>query len=261
MPPSRPSLPSSVTLGQNVVLGDGVRLGERVALGHHVVVHDGVEVADDCTVLDGAVLGRRPMTTGNTNRPLAETGPLTLGRGSLIGAGAVLYTGSVIGESVMVSDLASIREGCQLARGVIVGRGVLIMYDTTVGENTRIIDGAILTGGMTVESEVFIGPGACSINDDDVYLKRFGLAPFEVRGPIVRRFALIGAGANLTAGVEIGRGAIVAPNAMVTRDVPPWCVVAGVPARVVREVDPRDRAAIESHFDVSGPDAVPDSVP
>ena len=54
----------------------------------------------------------------------------------------------------------------------------------------RIIDGAILTGNMVVEADVFIGPGVHTINDNDVYLKRFGLAPFGVRGPTIRRFAL-----------------------------------------------------------------------
>ena len=46
-----------------------------------------------------------------------------------------------------------------------------------------------------------------------MYLKRFGLVPFAVAGPVVRRFALVGTGANLAAGVEVGMGAVVAPSA------------------------------------------------
>lgn len=122
------------------------------------------------------------------------------------------------------------------------------MYDTSVGSRSRVIDGAILTGEMTVEADVFIGPGVVAINDNDVYLKRFGLIPFGVRGPHIRRFALIGAGANLAAGVTVGVGAIVAPSAMVTHDVPDWTVVAGIPARVVRTVDVADRDRLLAHF-------------
>jgi acetyltransferase-like isoleucine patch superfamily enzyme len=83
-----------------------------------------------------------------------------------------------------------------------------------------------------------------------VYLKRFGLLPFDVRGPVIRRFALIGTGANIAAGVEIGMGAIVAPSAMVIRDVPAWTVVAGVPAKEVRAVDEEQRRQILTHFNL-----------
>jgi acetyltransferase-like isoleucine patch superfamily enzyme len=104
---------------------------------------------------------------------------------------------------------------------------------------------------MLIEADVFIGPGVNSINDNDVYLKRYGLVPFDVCGPTVRRFALIGTGANLAAGIEIGMGAIVAPSAMVTHDVPAWTIVAGVPAKVVRTIDQELRLHILKHFGLS----------
>jgi tetrahydrodipicolinate N-acetyltransferase len=126
------------------------------------------------------------------------------------------------------------------------------MYEASVGARSRIIDGAIVTGNMVLEDDVFMGPGACTINDNDVYLKRFGLEPFSLQGPVVRRFAVIGAGANLGAGVEVGVGAIVAPSAMVTRDVPAWTVVAGVPAKVIKNVETAQRNAILKHFNVRG---------
>jgi acetyltransferase-like isoleucine patch superfamily enzyme len=122
------------------------------------------------------------------------------------------------------------------------------MYDTVIGPRTRVIDGAILTGNMVIEADAFIGPGVQTINDNSVYLRRFGLAPFAVRGPHIRRFALIGAGANLAAGVEVGLGAVVAPGAVLTRDAPAWSVVAGIPARVVRRVAEVDRERVLAHF-------------
>jgi acetyltransferase-like isoleucine patch superfamily enzyme len=235
--------------GKNVIVNSDTCLGERVQIGNNVTFYPGVTVGDDCRIMDGAVLGRPPISAGNVTRSIGDIQQeLVIEAGSIIGANAVLYTGVKIGSQVLIGDLASIREGCILLDQVVIGRGVMVMYDTQVGERTRVIDGAILTGNMLVEADVFIGPGANSINDNDVYLKRYGLVPFDVGGPTVRRFALIGAGANLAAGIEIGMGSIVAPGAMVTRDVPAWTVVAGVPAKVVRTVDAEVRTQILKHF-------------
>jgi acetyltransferase-like isoleucine patch superfamily enzyme len=235
-------------IGMYVTFADDTVLGADVTIGNNVTIYPGVTIGDGCTIFDGAVLGRPPMTAGNTTRPIKATQAMTIGAGTIIGANAVLYAGLTIGSQVLIGDLASVREGCVLAERVVVGRSVLVMYDTVVGARSRIIDGAILTGGMTIEADVFIGPGVNTINDNDVYLKRFGLAPFSVRGPTVRRFALIGTGANLAAGIEVGVGAIVAPSSMVTRDVPDWTVVAGVPAQVVRHVAAAQREQVLHHF-------------
>jgi acetyltransferase-like isoleucine patch superfamily enzyme len=244
----------TASLGVHTTISDDTRLGANVTIGCNVTIYPGVTIEDGCRIFDGAVIGRPPVSAGNTTRPLpTDLQPLTIGAGSIIGANAVLYAGSSIGSRVLIGDLASIREGCTLADSVVVGRGTMVMYATSIGARTRVIDGAILTGNMIIEEDVFIGPGVKSVNDNDVYLKRFGLIPFDVQGPIIRRFALIGTGANLAAGIEIGMGAIVAPSAMVTRDVAAWSIVAGVPAAIKGTVDAEKRALILQHFGLTQP--------
>lgn len=238
-------------IGANVCLSAGTALGARVTVGNNVTSYGVVEIGDDVVVFDGAVLGRPPMAAGNVTRALGESGrPLQIGAGSIIGANAVLYTATTIGSRVLIGDLCSLREGCAIANDAVIGRGVLVMYETSIGARTRVIDGAIITGLATIEEDVFIGPGVNSINDNRIYLKRFGLVERTWRGPTIRRFAVIGAGAILSAEIEIGRGALVAPSSMVTRDVPAWTIVAGVPARIQRPVDEEDRAKILAHFGV-----------
>jgi acetyltransferase-like isoleucine patch superfamily enzyme len=239
-------------VGANVVLAEGTRVGDDVTIGNNVTLRSGVTVGDGCTIFDGASIGRPPLGTRTLTRPIPRgSGATSIGRDSIIGANAVVYTDVVIGDRVLIGDLASIREGCAIADDAVVGRGVMLMYYVSVGPRVRIIDGAILTGGMTLEADVFIGPGVTTVNDNDVYLKRFGLEPFGIKGPIVRRFAVVGTGASIAAGVEIGMGAIVAPQAMVTRDVAPWTVVAGVPAKPLRAVDEADRRKLLEHFGLS----------
>jgi acetyltransferase-like isoleucine patch superfamily enzyme len=242
-----PNQPNQI--GQYSNLSPDTQLGVGVRIGNHVTVYPRVAIGDAVTVYDGAVLGRPPQAAGITTRPLHDDGKtLQLGAGCVVGANAVLYRGIQVGQNSLIGDLASIREGCTIGQQSVIGRGVLVMYDTQIGARVRVIDGAILTGNMVIEDDVFIGPGVQSVNDNEVYLVRFGLKPFQVQGPIIRRFALIGTGANLAAGIEVGEGAIVAPSAMVTRNVPAWTVVAGVPAKPVRPVDPADRALILNHF-------------
>lgn len=239
-------------LGQNVVLSANTQVGHDVTIGNNVTVYPNVIIGDGCTIFDGAVIGRLPMATRSLTRHIRQDyAPLTLGEGSIVGANAVLYTGIGVGREVLIGDLASIREECVLGDFSVIGRNVLVMYATNIGVRSRIIDGTILTGNMVIEEDVFIGPGVNTVNDDDVYLKRFGLAEFEVNGPIVRRFALIGTGATLSSEIEVGMGAIVAPHALATRDVPAWTIVGGVPAKHMKDVDADARQQILKHFGLS----------
>jgi acetyltransferase-like isoleucine patch superfamily enzyme len=251
MMPER-NIDAMVQLGENVTFKGDITIHKGVKIGNNVTFYPNVTVGENTEILDGAVIGRPPIRAGNTTRPIdVGTASVQIGAGCLLGANCVLYTNLVIGDEVLIGDLASIREGCRLGNDVVVGRGVMMMYDTIVQTRSRIIDGAIITGNMLIEPDVFIGPGVNTVNDNDVYLKRFGLIPFDVQGPVIRRFAVIGTGANLAAGVEIGMGAVVAPSAMVTKDVPAWTVVAGVPAREIRKIEGETRLQVLRHFNLS----------
>ncbi len=248
---------ATATVGDNVKFYGDATIANGAQVGTNVTFYPNVRIGENTRIMDGAVIGRPPIRAGNTTRPL-NTGDstVTIGAGCVIGANCVLYTNLTIGDSVLVGDLASIREGCVIEDEVVVGRNVMIMYDTTVQTRSRIIDSAIITGNMLIEPDVFIGPGVQTVNDNDVYLKRFGLIDFEVEGPTVRRFAVIGTGANVAAGVEIGMGAVVAPSAMVTKDVPAWTVVAGVPAKELRKIDDDSRLQVLRHFDMNPEDVL-----
>jgi len=123
----------------------------------------------------------------------------------------------------------------------------MILYNCRIGARSRIQDQAHIVGGMIIEEDVFIGMAVTTTNDNDVYLTRFGLAPTELKPPIIRRFAVVGAGATILPGIEIGEGAVVAAGAVVTHNVPAWTVVAGVPARHVRQIAPELREKIIAH--------------
>ena len=90
-----------------------------------------------------------------------------------------------------------------------------------------------LTAWSVLEDEVFVAPGVTFTNDASAGRRAPGE---ELRGPVLRRRCRVGGGAVLLPGVEVGEEAFVGAGAVVTRDVPARTVVAGVPARVVRDV-------------------------
>ena len=246
---TRVDIHPSVRQGDNMQIMGDLSLEHGVEVGANVTFYPNVDVGENTKILPGAVIGRPPIRAGTTSRAIdSGDASVRIGSDCVIGANCVLYTNMRIGNNVLIGDLASLREGCRLEDDTVVGRAVLMMYGTCLQSRSRIIDGAIITGNMLIEPDVFIGPGVNTVNDNDVYLKRFGLTPFESDPPVVRRFAVIGTAATIGAGVEVGRGAIVAPGAMATKDVAPWTIVAGVPARELKTVDEESRERILKHF-------------
>jgi acetyltransferase-like isoleucine patch superfamily enzyme len=103
-------------------------------------------------------------------------------------------------------------------------------YGCRIGDRVKIHNNVYLAQFTTVEDDVFIGPGVTTTND------RHPVCTKCMKGPTIRRRARIGGGAALLPGVEIGESALVGAGAVVVRDVPPFAVVAGNPARVIGDV-------------------------
>jgi UDP-2-acetamido-3-amino-2,3-dideoxy-glucuronate N-acetyltransferase len=128
--------------------------------------------------------------------------------------------------------------GCTVGDGTRIGTFVEIQARASVGGRCKISSHSFICEGVTIEDEVFIGHGVMFTNDkiprattDDGQLK--GAADWTVETTRVCRRASIGSNATILSGLTIGEGAVVGAGAVVTRDVPAWALVAGVPARVV----------------------------
>lgn len=147
----------------------------------------------------------------------------------------------VIGDGSSVWHLSQIRAGARLGKNVVVGRGAYIGEDVHVGDNCKIQNYALIYEPACLEDGVFIGPAVVLTNDHfprainpDGSLK--SASDWEQVGVTVRQGAAIGARSVCVAPVTIGRWAMVAAGSVVTKDVPDYALVAGVPARRIKWV-------------------------
>jgi UDP-2-acetamido-3-amino-2,3-dideoxy-glucuronate N-acetyltransferase len=141
-----------------------------------------------------------------------------------------------LGAGTRVWHLAQIREHARLGQGCVIGRGAYVGPGVVIGDNVKLQNYALVYEPARLEDAVFIGPAAVLTNDryprsTDVTGRPKQHADWDAHGVVVRTGASIGARAVIVAGVEIGRWALVAAGAVVTRDVPEFALVAGVPAR------------------------------
>ena len=143
-----------------------------------------------------------------------------------------------IGSGSRVWHLVQIREGVEIGQNCIVGKDVYIDFDVQIGDNVKIQNSALIYHGATIEDGVFIGPQACLTNDrfpraitSDGQLK--GAEDWIVGPILVKRGASVGAGSIVLPNVTIGQFALIAAGAVVSKDVPDYGLVVGVPARLV----------------------------
>jgi UDP-2-acetamido-3-amino-2,3-dideoxy-glucuronate N-acetyltransferase len=151
---------------------------------------------------------------------------------------AQVHETAELGAGTTVWELAQIREKARLGVGCVVGRGVYVGAGVRIGDNVKLQNYALVYEPAQLGDGVFVGPAVVLTNDQypravdpDGGLKRGG--DWEPVGVMVAEGASLGARSVCVAPVRVGRWAMVAAGAVVTRDVPDFALVVGVPARRV----------------------------
>jgi UDP-2-acetamido-3-amino-2,3-dideoxy-glucuronate N-acetyltransferase len=148
---------------------------------------------------------------------------------------------ATLGDGSSIWHLAQIRDGVVLGANCIIGRGAYIGSGVTMGDNCKVQNYALVYEPAKIGNGVFIGPAAVLTNDQfpravntDLSLKSG--SDWDAVGVTIHDGASIGARAVCIAPVTIGKWALVAAGAVVTKDVPDFALVAGVPAKRIRWV-------------------------
>jgi UDP-2-acetamido-3-amino-2,3-dideoxy-glucuronate N-acetyltransferase len=142
---------------------------------------------------------------------------------------AVVDEGCVIGAGSKIWHFSHLMSGCMLGERCNIGQNVVVSPEVVLGTNVKVQNNVSLYTGLKCEDDVFIGPSAVFTNVKNprsAFNRRDQYQP-----TILRRGVTIGANSTIVCGIEIGAFAFVAAGAVVIRDVKPYSLVAGNPAK------------------------------
>lgn len=148
----------------------------------------------------------------------------------LIHPTAVVEDGADIGPGTKVWHFGHVRSGARIGERCVLGKSVFVDSGAVIGSGCRIQNFVSVYSGVTLEDDVFVGPSAVFTNDR--YPRATG-GDWELLPTLVRAGASIGANATILCGLTIGEFAVVGAGAVVTADVEAHRLVVGNPAKAV----------------------------
>jgi len=154
---------------------------------------------------------------------------VTLGEGAFVHESAYVDAGAVIGAQTKVWHFCHVLGGAHIGERCSLGQNVVVMNGTRIGNNVKIQNNVSVYEGVTLEDDVFCGPSMVFTN---VMNPRSAVSrKHEYKATLVKRGASIGANATIVCGTTLGEYAFVGAGAVVSRDVPAYALMVGVPAR------------------------------
>jgi UDP-2-acetamido-3-amino-2,3-dideoxy-glucuronate N-acetyltransferase len=142
---------------------------------------------------------------------------------------AVVDEGALIGKQTKVWHFSHVMKGARIGERCVFGQNVNVDGGTVIGNNVKVQNNVSIYTGITLEDDVFLGPSCVLTNVTNPRSQVNRHTLYE--NTLIRRGATIGANATIVCGITIGRYAFVAAGAVVTKDVPDYAMMAGVPAR------------------------------
>ena len=229
----------SATIGELCFIGANVKIGAQCIIGHGVIIHEDTEIGERVRIDDQVVLGKRPMKAVNSaTTKIKHLEPLKIGNDCLIGTGAIVYRGALLGPKCLVADMGGVREDVTVGQGTIIGRGAYVENQSTVGQFVKIESMAYVAAYSEIGDRAFIAPMVTVTNDN--YVGRDKERFNHFKGVTVHRGGRIGANATTLPGAVIEEDALVAAGSIVKR-APAGQISLGQPAKPFRPIEERQR--------------------
>lgn len=142
---------------------------------------------------------------------------------------AVVDAGASIGDGTSIWHFAHICEGAQIGERCSFGQNTMVANDVIIGNNVKVQNNVAIYTGTTVEDDVFLGPSCVLTNVSNPRSQVNRRALYE--NTFIKRGATIGANATIVCGVTLGRYCFISAGAVVTKDVPDYAMILGVPGK------------------------------
>jgi UDP-2-acetamido-3-amino-2,3-dideoxy-glucuronate N-acetyltransferase len=144
-------------------------------------------------------------------------------------ASAIVDEGAKLGAGTKVWHFSHVCAGARIGPGCSLGQNVFVGNDVVIGANVKIQNNVSVYDAVTLEDDVFCGPSVVFTN---VFNPRSAVPrKAEYRRTVVRRGATLGANCTIVCGTEVGEYAFIGAGAVVTKDVPAFALMTGVPAK------------------------------
>lgn len=226
----------SVQIGQNVVIEDNVYLGHGVVIGNDTHIKSGARIENNATV------GYENLTK---KKKYYEDYPTSIGMNVIIRTNTVIYRACIIGDNTWVNHNTILRENTIVGKNSTIGNMVMCEGYTKIGNQVAIHSLSGLGGNTIIEDKVFIATSLVTANNRRANWLRINI-PAVDSGQTIRMGARIAINVTLLPDIEIGKEALIGGGAVVTKDVPAFAIVVGVPARIVGEVPREERLDFSS---------------
>ena len=143
-----------------------------------------------------------------------------------------------IGDGTKIWHFCHIQKGASIGKNCSLGQNVNVSNNVKIGDDCKIQNNVSLYEGVEIADGVFCGP-SCVFTNDLTPRARYPKGHENYKKTLIKEGASIGANATIVCGHTVGKCAMVAAGAVVTKDVPDYALVAGVPAQVIGKVDDR----------------------
>jgi UDP-2-acetamido-3-amino-2,3-dideoxy-glucuronate N-acetyltransferase len=230
------------SIGKNVII-ENTKIGNNCKIGNNVFLKS-VNIGNNSIIEDNSIVGYSTISghyydkntlKENSTDLHAQNYRVIIGNNVLIRTGVVIYFDVSIDQNCWINHNAIIRENVTILEDSTIGSNTICENNVSIGKRCAIHNNTMICSETLIESFVFIGPGVSFTNNSPIgHLRN---VPSTIRGAKLRLGCAIGGGCTICPGVEIGQEAIIAAGAIVTKDIPLRTIVAGNPAKKIKDVE------------------------